>query len=722
MKNVYGATVLRGARERVDGARRCRSIGVLGVMGALSAGGAFGAEEVLELPAYEVVGRYLYTDQVNALRTPTPVLDVPQSLTIWTAEQMQEAGVSRLGQVADYVAGITTSQGEGHRDAVVFRGVRSTADFFLDGVRDDVQYYRPVYNLEQVEILRGPNALMFGRGGAGGIINRVTKKGIFGESFTHYSASVDTFGAYSAQVDTNVGLGEGAAFRLNAMHEQLENHRDYYGGRRFGIHATFKVRVGPRTQVDVSYEGVDHERTIDRGVPTGRDGYPVEAFRKMVFGDPEEDFAELRAHLFRASAQHVFSDSLKANVSAYYGDFDKVYQNFFTSGYDEVSRPEEVVLDGYIDTTLRENLILAGNLVGALGEGAVRHTFIVGTEYIATRSDQDRYNSLWSTTGTDKEVFRVGRPLSLRGGLGVNALGQATRNTFAEDLADDTRVAIEVMSFYVQDEVELSRNWHLILGGRFDRFDIRVNNVPAQERRSRVDTELSPRMGLIYKPRESISLYASRSETFLPRSGEQFDNINGDRERLDPDTFSNLEAGMKWDFRQELSLTLALFEVRKRSPQVADSDPSTLDIIDSRIRGLEAQVQGRVHERWLINAGYSYLTGEQVNRAGATGLRPVELPRHMFSVWNRFTLTSRLGLALGLTHQDETYINNANTARLPAYTRIDGAVYYELSERLRLHLHVENLTDTLYFPNAHSTHEATVGAPLNARLALNGRF
>lgn len=114
-----------------------------------------------------VQGQYLFRDQVNALRTPTPIIDVPQSLSIVTATQITEQGFTSIGDIINYTPGVSTSQGEGHRDAVVFRGVRSTADFFIDGARDDVQYYRPLYNLEQVEILRGPNALLFGRGGTG---------------------------------------------------------------------------------------------------------------------------------------------------------------------------------------------------------------------------------------------------------------------------------------------------------------------------------------------------------------------------------------------------------------------------------------------------------------------------------------------------------------------------------------------------------------------------
>lgn len=669
-----------------------------------------------------VVGNVLYSDQINALKTPTPIRDVPQSLTLVTEEQIELRGFDSIADIIDYTPGVNTSQGEGHRDAIVFRGVRSTADFFIDGMRDDVQYYRPLYNLEQVEILRGPNALLFGRGGTGGILNRVTKKGVIGTSFTDLRTSIDSFGGYGIQLDSNFGTNGPAAFRINAMYEQLDNHRDFFDGERIGFNPTARFALSDRTTLDISYEYIDHERFIDRGIPTGTDGRPVEPFEDIVFGDPELNFHTLEAHLFRAALQHEFSDSLKGNFSAFYGDYDKFYSNFYASGYDQANTPGVVTLDGYIDGTQRENLILSGNLIGQFFTGNIEHTVITGAEFINTSSDQDRFNALWDTTMDDNEIFAIARPLNLRNGRGVNAFDMPTVNDFTADLNDDTRVEIDVFSAYIQDEIQLSEKLDLVLGARFDSFDIGVFNVPADERRSRTDEEISPRGGMIFKPFEEISIYASYSETFLPRSGEQFTDINGVSNQLDPDTFSNLEAGVKWDFTRGLSFTAAIFEIEKSSPQISDDDPETLDVIDSEITGFETQLKGAINDRWYISAGYSYLDGEQVDRGGDTGLRPRELPKHMFSIWNNFVITDKFGLGVGATYQDESFINNGNTAVLPSYTRFDAAAYYNVSERFSLQLNVENLTDELYFPNAHATHQATVGEPLNARLTANFRF
>ena len=668
-----------------------------------------------------VTGTVLQSNEINSVKTPTPIIDVPQSLTIMTEQEVLDRGFSSIGQIIDYTPGVNTSQGEGHRDSIVFRGVRSTADFFIDGARDDVQYYRSLYNIDQIEILRGPNALLFGRGGAGGVLNRVTKKGILGQTFAGGQIGVDTFGEYSIQADVNLSTSDTAAFRVNAMYEDLKNHRDFYDGERLGINPTARFTVGDSTTIDLAYEYANHDRFIDRGIPTGADGRPVEEFEDITFGDPELNFNDLEAHILRANVQHKFAENFKGVFNAFYGDYDKVYSNFYASGYDQANSPGVVTTDGYIDTTQRENLILSANFIGEFETGSIGHTLLFGAEYINTSSDQDRLNPVWDQTNDDNEVFAIQRPLNLRGGVGVNAAGNATTVAFS-DLNDFTQVDIDVVSLYLQNEIELTDWLHVVIGGRFDSFDIEVLNVPAAELRTRKDEEFSPRGGLIFKPMENLSIYASYSESFLPRSGEQFANINGNNNALDPDTFTNLEAGVKWDFADSMSFTAAVFEIEQSSPQPNDNDPATLDVIDSEIQGFELQLTGEVMPGWTVSAGYSYLDGEQVSRTGPTGLRPRELPENMFSVWNQIEVTDRFGVGVGLTHQSESFINNGNSAVLPAYTRIDASAFYDISDNLRLQVNIENVTDTLYFPNSHATHQASVGAPLNARFAITGRF
>jgi catecholate siderophore receptor len=659
--------------------------------------------DIVDLPGYVAQSASLYTDQVNALKTPTPIINVPQSLSITNSEEIARRGFDSIGDVVDYTPGVTMSQGEGHRDAVVFRGVRSTADFFVDGVRDDVQYMRPLYNVEQVEILRGPNALFFGRGGTGGILNRVMKKGQIGEDFNAYTFSLDTFGAGEVQLDSNVGINEKSAFRINAHYETIENHRDFSDGDRIGVTPTFKFQLTEETTLDVSYEYMDHERFIDRGIPTGADGEPVEDFEDIVFGAPDLNESTLEAHVLRALLQHNFSDTLKGNFTASYGDYDKTYENVYASDYTPGGMVE---LDGYFDNTKRQNGILSGNLIKELETGDIEHTVIFGGEYVDTSSDQFRFDVNWDNSGSNTKNFPVTDPMQIDGAQ-------------YDTSVDDTDVDLAVYSLYVQDEIQLFEQLQLVLGGRFDSFDI---DVSGSSNGSQKDEEFSPRGGIVYKPKDNISIYASYSQSFLPQSGEQYADLGGDDKGQDPDEYVNLEVGVKWDFNQNLSLTTSVFEIDQ---DVTEGDGTgNYFAVESDIQGFEAQLQGQFNSKWFVSAGYSYLDGEINDEQDATvdGNRPRELPEHMFSIWNRYQLTEKLGLGLGVIYQDDTYITGSNDTELPGYVRVDAAAYYQISEDLRLQLNIENLTDELYFPHAHGDHQVTVGAPIHATFSISGRF
>ena len=698
----------------------------------VSAQGADAEDEVSVQDEIVVVGQFLYTDQINALKAPTPIIDVPQSLSIITADQILQQGFDSISDIISYTPGVNSSQGEGHRDAVVFRGVRSTADFFIDGVRDDVQYYRPLYNLEQVEILRGANALLFGRGGTGGLINRVTKKAELGEQFTGYQASVDSFGAFGAQIDTNFAVSETAAIRINAMYESLENHRDFYDGDRFGLNPTAKIALSPNTTLDLSYEYIDHERFIDRGIPTGANGEPVEAFEDIVFGDADLNTTELEAHLLRGVLQHQFNDTLKARVSASYSDYDKLYQNFYASSFDQAADPTRVGIDGYVDTTQRQSFTLTGDLIGEFETGSIGHTFVAGVEYIDTSNDNDRFNAFWSGSSDDVEFFLVQRPLNFRGGAGVNFDGVATTNDFTADLNDRSEAEVEVFSAYVNDQIEVNPYLDIVVGLRFDSFDFAVDVVDpvlfdtgtvSIDPRSSTDDRVSPRAGVIFKPQENVSLYASYSESFLPRSGEQFATISGG-DPFDPDVFETAEIGVKWDFVPGMSFTAAYFQNEQTRADRDDVTGENFEVRGLEIDGFEMQLQGNVTEQLFVTAGYSYLDGETDNGAEI----PRELPENTFSIWGAYQVTDKLGFGLGATYQDESFITDFDIGdtdphpTLPSYTRFDAAAYYDISDDLRIQLNVENLTDELYFPTSHSTHQATVGAPLNAKITLSGRF
>ena len=656
-----------------------------------------------------VKGSVLYADQVNALKTPVPVLEVPQSVSIVTDEDIRKQGFREISDIVRYIPGVNTSQGEGHRDAVVFRGVRSTADFYMDGVRDDVQYYRSLYNLEQVEVLRGPNALLFGRGGTGGIINRVTKKAVIGEEFGSVDVGTDTFGSLDLAFDYNVSGTDDSALRINIHTDSLANHRDFYDGERVGINPTMKFVMSDDTTFDLSYEYIDHERFIDRGVPT-INGAPDESLIDIVFGSPEINTTTVEATIFRGTISHVFSDTRKGNLTLHSSSFEKTYQNLYVSGYDGTL----VTMDGYRDPTERDKLIISGNLVNEINVGSVKHTILLGAELIDTENNNLRYDTFWSTTSDDNEVFDITRPMDFT----VNADGIATSINFATTLKSKTSSDIKVTSLYIQDQIDLTDNIKLMIGGRHDSFDITVADIKNMTSESRKDTEFSPRAGLVFKPNEEMSLYWSFSQSFLPRSGEQYKALSATSARLDPDVFESNEVGLKYDISPRLNLTLSYFNSEQTRAERDNDTGENSEVRGLTVDGLEVQLKGQLTDRLDVMVGYSSLDGET-----SSGGEPREIPDHTFSLYAKYQVNDKYGWAFGMTRQGESKIKDNNPGLvLPEYTRLDLGAYYKLSNGLELQVNVENLNDELYFPHSHSTHQASVGEPFNARISIRKDF
>ena len=669
----------------------------------------------------EVKGKVLYVDQVNSLKPPVPILDVPQSVSVITDEEIKNQGFREIADIIRYSPGVNTSQGEGHRDAVVFRGVRSTADFYQDGVRDDVQYYRSLYNVEQLEILRGPNALLFGRGGTGGLINRVSKKAEIGEAFGSFDFGADSFGAADLALDANFATSDTTAVRLNLHTDQLANHRDFYEGERYGINPTVKIVAGDTT-VDLSYEYADHERFIDRGIPTANNR-PVESLKDVVFGVEGLNLQTLEASILRANVAHDYSDSGKFNMSLTSSDFKKMYKNLYAAGYD--ASANTVKLDGYLDPTERQNLILNANVVNEFSNGSTSGTLLVGLEFVDTDNKNYRYNTYFNNRAgkdagepTDQQIFNITRPLN----IAKTSTGLDSTVDYTTDLKSSSESDITVTSFYLQGDIDFSDNWKMIIGGRLDNFDITVTDVKKSQDQSRKDDMFSPRLGVIYKPADNMSLYVSYSESFLPRSGEQYKKLDASGAALDPDVFKNTEIGYKYDINDALTFTAAIFDSESTRAE-KDNDTGELNEVRGlEVEGYEVELSGDIDDQNNLTFGYTSLDG--VTSKGTK--QPRELPNQMLSLWYSYQANETFGFGLGVTHQGESFIkdtsNGSTGPALPDYTRVDFALFINASDKDVVRINIENLTDELYFPHSHSTHQASVGESLNARVSYSRRF
>ncbi|HZG45242.1 MAG TPA: TonB-dependent siderophore receptor [Allosphingosinicella sp.] len=653
----------------------------------------------------------------SATRTDTPLQDVPQSISVVTERQIDDQAMRSIGDVVRYLPGVTIGQGEGHRDQITLRGNNSTADFFIDGLRDDIQYYRPLYNVERVEVLRGPNAMIFGRGGGGGVVNRVTKVPTL-DTRIGGSASVNTFGAWHVDADINIPLGTIAALRVNGVHEEFGNHRDFYEGRLSAINPVVRVVVGPDTSVNLAYEYVDDARVVDRGVPSLA-GQPLEGFRETFFGARGVNELGFEAHILRGTVEHRFSDALSLTSRLQYSDYDKSYRNAFpATPVTGTGANRQVGIEAYFDGFQRENLFSQTDLVWKGQTGALAHTLLAGVEFGRQDTGNQRVNGFFdSGVPTSQGGRRVNVPLA-----DPIAIPPITFRAGAGNRS--SRSEAEIFALYLQDQVEIGPV-ELIAGLRYDRFKLDAVNVATGQTFRRTDDLWSPRLGIVLHPIEPVSIYASYSRSFLPQSGDQFASLDLSLAALEPERFDNYEVGVKWEARPGLLLSAALYQLDRTNTRAPGPNPGEVVLTGAqRSRGLELEAVGEIMPNWELSLAYALQEAEitTTTAAAPAGRVVPQVPRHQFAAWTRYDLTDRLGVGLGVTHQSESFASISNAVELPAFTRVDLGVFVKLTERIEAQVNVENLLDEDYFPTAHNDNNISPGAPLNARFTVRVGF
>lgn len=661
-----------------------------------------------ELDPILVTGKargYAAVDSVTATKTDTPLLDVPQTVNVVTRAQIQDQAMQDLGGVLHYVPGVTVGQGEGNRDQITLRGQNTTADFFLDGVRDDAQYFRGLYNLERVEVLKGPYALIFGRGGGGGIVNRVQKTPSTDGLFMEGRASANSFGAWEFTADVNAPISDRAAVRINAVFENLDNHRDFFGGERYAVNPYVAVELGAAWRAGLSLEHVHDDRVTDRGI-SSITGAPITGYRDRFFGVPDVNRTTLDADIAKLRLDGALADNLHVSTTVLFGDYDKRYTNVFANG--PASSPTGTVpLSAYTDAADRQNLLVQGNLVWETRAGGIDHIIMFGLEYADQDSANQRRNGVLSSASLDltNPVFPT-----------------VTFPSLSRDTVSNVRSA----SAYVQDQISLGERFEVVAGLRYDRFEITgLDFMPDPDRPfARTDEKVSPRLGLIYKPQPDVSIYGSYSRSFLPRSGDQFLTLSVTQQNLEPEEFTNHEVGAKWDIRPDLNVTAAVFRLDRTNATTPDPlNPTvTINVGATRTEGFELALTGRVMPNWQVSGGYSW---QDARLQGNDSVRLGQTPKQQISVWNRYDISRRLGFGLGVIHQSSQFAairTSATTTRLPGFTRVDAAVFYRVSDTVRMQLNIENLLDESYVSDAHNNFNISTGAPLNARLTLSARF
>jgi catecholate siderophore receptor len=645
----------------------------------------------------------------TATKTLTPLRDVPQSITVVPQEQMKDQMMMSIGDVVRYVPGITAIQGENNRDQLVIRGNSTSADFFLDGVRDDVQYYRDLYNLDRVEALKGPNAMMFGRGGGGGVVNRVTKEAGFAP-IRELTLLGGSYGNKRVTADFDQPLTGKVAVRLNAMYENSDSFRKYVNLERRGINPTLTYAPGKNTKITLDYENFRDDRVADRGI-TSFQGKPADVDASTFYGNPSQSHVGARVNLGSATVEHQAGRVTIRNRTTL-GNYDRGYQNFVPGAV--TADKSQVLLSAYNNATQRLNTFNQTDVTYSVETGPIRHKLLAGAEIGRQLTDNFRNTGYFNNSLTSVLV-PYSDPVVY------------TPMTFRQAATDaDNHLKTNVAATYVQDQMDLSQHIQVVAGLRFDHFDLQYRNNRTGENLRRIDNLVSPRAGIVYKPITALSVYTNYSVSYLPSSGDQFSSLTTITQQVKPEKFNSYEVGAKWDVSQNFSLTTAVYRLNRTNTRSTDpNDPTRIVQTGSqRTNGYEIGLNGSLTRRWKIAGGYAYQDAfvTSATTAAKPGAQVGQVPHHTFSIWNNYQILPKLGAGLGILNRSDMFAAIDDTVRLPGYTRADAAVYYSLTERLRLQANVENLLDTKYYINADSNTNISPGFPRAVRAGLIVRF
>jgi catecholate siderophore receptor len=685
------------------------------------------------------VGVYANSTSV-ATKTNTPLLNIPQSVTVLTKEYIRDQNFQSLTDVTRYVPGVAIHQGEGNRDELVIRGVDSSANFFVNGFRDDVQYFRDLYNAQSIEILKGPSALTFGRSAGGGLVNRTLKEAD-GTRVYDAAMQVGSYGDRRVSLDAGQAVNENVAVRLNAFYEGSETFRDYGHLERYGINPTVTLKPSDDTKIKLSYEFFHDFRTADRGNPS--QGLPGGATRfnptrpfapngdlSTFFGSPIYNYAKVEVQTGMAIIEHDFGNGLTVRNGSIYADYNRGYQNVYPGGTGAPAvagggavTPDQTTLslNAYQNYTPRENAFNQTDFVYKTATGPVLHTIAFGTEF-GRQTGLSLRNSGQFPQVSPTSSFVLVNPFN------PTYFGPVTFNHIASDANSKYRLNIE--SGYFQDQIDLTRWLQLLVGARYDNFDLTALDLNTNTNRNRVDDFISPRAAVIVKPIDSVSLYTAWSVSYLPASGDQFSALNPSTIILEPQRFESTEIGAKWSINPKLLLTGAAYQILRANVPVNIGGGLSIPGGMHHIRGFETALTGYVTPDWQAVLGYAYTDARIANDLTAPGVTPpivagnrVQLvPYNQVSLWNKYQIDPVWSAALGVIYFSDSFASSDDSVRLPGFVRFDAAVYAKVNEMWRVQLNVENIFNKGYWATADGNNNISPGQPRTFRATAIARF
>jgi len=669
---------------------------------------------------------YAPSTSSTATKGSAPLRDIPQAVNVLPAQLLRDQGATSMQDALRNAPGVSFNAGDGQRDQVVIRGFSAIADWFVDGVRDDALYFRDLSDTERIEVLKGPAAVLYGRGSSGGLINRVTKKPVFERPFGEVSLGLGSHDFKRLTTDLNTPIGESMAFRLNVAREKSGSYRNQQFIDRYNIAPSLAIKFSPQTDLLLQYTNAYDQRLTDFGIPAlnGRPvNVPIGTYYGSAFGK-RDDTTTTRVQSFTSTLNHRFSASLDLrNVTRYYTyKLDRF--NTLPSGTTDPVRMTVGRTRGFVDRD-ESGWFNQTELTWRNNLGGFKQEWLLGAEF--GKQDKRLY-SVSSATGYER--VSILNPMSAPAPIPLASYQAAS--------AIPSNSTFKTAAIYAQNQITLAPQWKALIGGRYDVFGQETSFERTQAPIERTDRKFSPRAGVVWQPSETQSYYVSYSRSFQP-SAETF-ALSTAIAANDPEITVNKEIGAKFDFLDgALNFTTAVFNLERSG--MKNTDPANparqINVGTQRTNGVELALAGKLPGRWDISAGYAYLDGRMVKSlATVSSLQlpvgaalPVQgkvaalTPRHSAFVWLMKDLGNGLSAGGGVNYVASRYASLSNLVTLPGYVTADLAASYK-TERYELSVNLKNLTNKKYYVSGHGSVDNLImpGAGRELQVMLTAKF
>lgn len=715
--------------------------GALGVGAAGVAGAASADAQTAEAAATNAAsGDQVVVTGVRPLlgdKIPLSVQDTPQSVNVLSQTLLQDQGVTRLTDALKNVPGVTLNAGEGaaRGDTINIRGFSAFNDFFLDGVRDAAIYVRDPFDLESIEVLKGPSATLFGRGSTGGVVNQVTKAPTL-TPLARLNADIGTNNEYRGVLDIDQPIGPNAAIRVDAMGEDSGvAERDYVRNRHWGVAPEVAWGLGEPTTVTVAYLHLQEADRPDDGVPFVNGAPEANVNRKNYYG-LTSDIAASDVNIGTLRITHDFGDGVSVSNILRYASYDFNYRfdaPNFGSTVPTATTPLSSILvgrDAPSSSGEQTNLTDQFDLTARFDTGSIHHVLVAGIELARQTNNLDRYNNPFNSTNNwiPETPLLNPNPNELKPGVAFKA-------TSIQDTSADSEAA------YITDTIRLIPQLDLIASVRVDRFAARYDQYTTTTgaflKLDHTDVVASPRFALVYKPMSWQSFYFSYGTSFDP-SAEAL-TLTSKLANLGPVKAETYEIGSKTSlFSGHLLLTGAAFHTEVDNAQINDPENPGLTVLqgNERVQGFELGATGHITPKLEVIAGYTYLDGVTSGDMGTSPLvkySNVLIPnvaRNAFNLWTEYHISKPWEVGLGANYLDRRAANvvapGTAAAHVPSYVVWSAMTSYRINPRLKVQLNAINLFNKYYFDNVYYTsaseNHAIPGAGRTVKLAVQADF